>query len=193
MPGQDLSGFPTEVLHEGRNVHRSHHPDFDPCFFNGTPDSRFNLTDGRGTCYVADDIVTAVREKLREHVLGQGIVPAGFANSFVVSTIRIDRSFTCADVGSPDSLPHKVTRMLATMDDYEVPQRWAATFDAAGFEGIRYGSSYTNGPDTAWALFGDEGERRFGEEIESLPGAAACSGAGIEVYGLPHSDELETI
>jgi hypothetical protein len=47
---------------------RERTPKFGPCFFNGTPDFRFDLLDGRGTCYVGDNIATAAREKLREHV-----------------------------------------------------------------------------------------------------------------------------
>ncbi|MCS5715576.1 RES family NAD+ phosphorylase [Herbiconiux sp. CPCC 205716] len=191
--GLDLADFPRQTLPEGRVVHRSHRPDLGPCYFNGTPHCRFNLGGGRGTCYVADDIATAVREKVRESVFDQGVVPASLANSFVVSSIRVARSFSCADIASADSVTHGVTRMLGTMDDYVVPQQWATAFDKAGFDGVRYGSSYTNGPSTAWALFDEEGEHPFGDVTAVLPGAAACALAGITVYGPPHSDELEIV
>lgn len=191
--GQDLADFRAELLPEGQLVHRSHRPDLGPCHFNGAPTFRFNLLNGRGTCYVADDVGTAVREKVREQILVQGVLPASMANAFVVSTIRMGRSFSCAAIGSPDALTHRVTRMLATMDDYDIPQQWAAAFDAAGFDGIRYGSSFTNGAETAWALFDEEGEHPFGEALDSLSGADACAAVGIEVYAHPHSDELEMI
>lgn len=191
--GQDLTGFPDEILTADAHVYRSHSPEFGPCFFNGTPDFRFNLLDGRGTCYAGDDIETAVREKLREHVLGQGLVPASMARAFVVSEIITSQPYRCASIDSPAAINHGVSRMLATMDDYDVPQQWAAAFDAAGFDGVRYGSSYTNGPDTAWAFFGAEGEHEFGAVASSIPGLVACAVTGIEVYDQPHSDDLDTI
>lgn len=193
QPDQDLSRFPVEVLSKGSEVFRSHRADLGPCFFNGTTNFRFNLPNGRGTCYVGDDVATAVREKLRELVLGQGIVPATLANSFVVSTIRVDRPFRCAAIGDSEAVGYGVSRMLGTMDAYDVPQKWAAAFDSSRFEGIRYGSSYTNGPDNAWALFGEAGERSFGGAVATLTGAGACAVAGIAVYGVPRLDELDIV
>jgi hypothetical protein len=192
-PEQDLAAFPVDVLELGSDVFRSHRPDLGPCFFNGSPDFRFNLLSGRGTCYVGDDVATAVREKLREHVLSQGVVPVSLAKTFVVSTIRTTRSFTCADIGDSDAVEHNVSRMLATMDDYGIPQQWAAAFDGAGFEGVRYGSSFTNGPANAWALFDAAGEHPFGDTVASYSGVVACAIAGIQVYQVPHSDELDTV
>lgn len=192
-PGQDLSDFPVQVLERHHQVYRSHNPEFGACFFNGTPTFRFNLLNGRGTCYVGDDVATAVREKLRDAVLDQGIVPASVAREFVVSTITTNRSFDCADVGSPEAVKHRVSRMLATMDDYDVPQQWAAAFDGAGLDGVRYGSSYTNGPENAWALFGEEGEHDFGAVVDAISGADACAAVGLEVYDQPHSSELDTV
>ncbi|MFK3672421.1 RES family NAD+ phosphorylase [Leifsonia aquatica] len=192
-PGKDLSEFPVATLEKATHVYRAHRPDFGPCFFNGTPAFRFNLLSGRGTSYVADNVETAVREKLREDVLGHSLIPASMAREFVVAAVLMDRSFACANVNHAAAVRHGVSRRLESMDDYDVPQKWAAAFDAAGFEGVRYGSSFTNGEENSWALFGEEGEHAFGSVTASLSGIAACQVAGIQVYEQPHSDELDTV
>ncbi len=51
-----------------------------------------------------------------------------------------------------------VTRELESMTPYDVPARWAAAFDAAGFDGIWYGPRFSPGSASAVALFGAAGE-----------------------------------
>ncbi len=190
--GQSLDDFPEASLQRLQHVYRSHHPSFGAAYFNGTESGRFNLLLGaRGTCYVADDVETAVREKVRDIVLAQGIVPASLARAFVVSAILAEQAFRCANVSDRDAAQHGVTRMLVTMDDYDVPQQWADAFADAQFEGVRYSSRYTSGPENSWALFGDEGEHDFGTVTTELPGIDACGQAGIAVYSTPHSSDLD--
>jgi hypothetical protein len=66
-----------------------------------------------------------------------------------------------------------VTREIHYVADYSLPQAWAAAWRAEGFDGVRYlatsyqppaGAPPWRGPGAhgpgAWALFGEEGERR---------------------------------
>jgi hypothetical protein len=190
--GQSLREFPDATLPDRQHVYRSHNPQFGAGYFNGTP-GRFNLLGDLGTCYVADDVDTAVREKVRDAVLAQGVLPASMARAFVVSAILNAESFHCANVSDRGAARHGVTRMLLTMDDYDVPQQWASALHEAGFTGIRYASRYTSGPENSWALFGDQGEHPFGTVTAELPGVDACKRAGITVYETPNSTELDYV
>jgi hypothetical protein len=139
---------------------------------------------------------TAVRERVRDEVFSTGVVSRAFAESFVVSTVSAPLPLRCAAVSSTPAARYLVVREMVTMSDYSVPQAWAETFDDAGFDGIFYGSAYTTGDASAYALFGDAGappaSAGFTEAIH-LTGLDACITAGMRVEGPPPARALRII
>ena len=199
-PRLDLGGFPSARLTRSRLVARSHRVEFDPWWFSSTPPrggGRFDLEAPRGTCYVADDLSTAVRERLRETLIAAGVVSGVMADSFVVSLFHPARDYRCAHIGVAKAARFGVTRELGTCTPrhYPLSRAWATGFDQAGYEGIRYGARFAPGPANAWALFGPAGKGEPPEpEIDQvIPGREACRLIGVNVLPIPRSTALTVI
>ncbi|MGO4691046.1 RES family NAD+ phosphorylase [Glaciibacter sp. 2TAF33] len=184
--GSDLSGFPTDATIPGR-AFRAHDPRFSAWFFSSTGAGRFDLEAPRGTCYVADSVRTAVREKLGQTAVGTKAVAESVARTIMVSTVEmpVGRFANTSDEHAED---FGVTRELTVMGDYTVTHSWAEALADAGFNGIRYASRYTTSPGpNSWAIFGpagpDPGRSVF--EAGAISGRDACEAAGLFVRGAP--------
>ncbi|MDR1214717.1 MAG: RES family NAD+ phosphorylase [Propionibacteriaceae bacterium] len=192
---RDLTGFPSASLPPNRPLFRSHACDKDVWWFNGDLTGRFDLAQPQGTFYVADDIETAVRERLRHELVRTGLVPDGLAQAMAVTELTTGRRWRCAHLASAQAAGFGLTKELVTMSDYTVPQAWAQVFDRAGFQGLRYGSRFTTGPATAWALFGraGSGQRPAPVVRRRWSGPEACRRAGLTVLGPPPAAALKLI
>ncbi|MFJ3383120.1 MULTISPECIES: RES family NAD+ phosphorylase [unclassified Curtobacterium] len=188
-PGADLTGFPAAES-RGTTFYRAKRHDRGAWWFASTPadadgvdGGRFDLADPRGTCYWADSVEVAVRERLAHHTLHTNTVFVGRAREIVVVAARASRGRRFADVTAPDAVRHGVGAELQTMVDYRVPQAWARGFDAAGFAGVRYSTRFTSdAAANAWAVFGDAGvPRRPRPERVHRDGVTACRESGIRV------------
>lgn len=183
-PGQALTGFPELTVPARETMYRAHSAGRDAWWFDNGDDGRFNLHGDRGTCCTATTIDTAVRERVRGRVSKTGVVSPRLADTFVVSAVTSPLPYRCAAVGHVDAVRHGIVRELTTMQGYGVPQQWAAAFDEAGFEGVFYGSAYTTGEPSAYALFGTAGapEETAGyHETRVLSGPEACRVVGWSV------------
>ncbi|WP_144759041.1 RES family NAD+ phosphorylase [Curtobacterium sp. 9128] len=185
----DLSGFPV-VASRGTTFYRAKRHDRGAWWFASTPadadgatGGRFDLADPRGTCYWADSVEVAVRERLAHHTLRTNTVFVGRAREMVVVAARASRGRRFADVTDPDAVRAGVGAELQTMGDYRVPQAWARAFDAAGLAGVRYSTRFTSASaPNAWAVFGDAGvPRRPRPERVHRDGVTACLESGIRV------------
>ncbi len=180
----ELEKFPPHVLDGDRWIFRLHLAANGVWYFSSTNKGRFNLPEPRGTCYAADTLEAAVIETLGPDMREQGGIAASDAAKLRVTPIRLEYSPTLADLEADNAWKWNVSREIASMRDYAVPQVWAAAFDAAGFEGIRYLSRYTTGTSAfAYALFGDAGAPD--PDLPSDPAAAVGGLTAISRTGIP--------
>jgi hypothetical protein len=195
-PATDYTEFPKEIVAAGDQMYRAHSSGRGAWWFDNGDGGRFNLHGARGTCCTSTSVDTAVRERVRDEIFSTGFISRAFAESFVVSTVSAPLPHRCAAVSSTQAARYLVVREMVTMSDYSVPQAWAACFDDAGFDGIFYGSAYTTGGASAYALFGNAGappaSADFTEAIH-LTGPAACTTVGMKVEGPPPAQALRII
>lgn len=162
-PPDDLSDFPNAYV-EGER-YRAHHADNGPWWFASAPEApsqggRFDLSAPNGTCYVANDVEVAVRERLGTRAAGYRWLPADMLDDAEVSRME------CADRPFPGLLADTmnrgasgtVTREVATTVDYQLTQEWAEAWARDGFAGVRYEPRFTVGEHLfAEAWFGPAG------------------------------------
>lgn len=188
----DLQSFPAQELEPARVLARAHAATRDVGWFSSDLGGRFDLQLPRGTAYVADDVASAIRERLGIVALS-GHIPSSDADDLAV-TLLDNVSGRFAAVSTPASAAFGITTELTSMVPYTVPQAWACAFDEAGFVGIRYVPRYTPGPASAWAVFGEAGAHPIGRIVEVLDGRTACARAGFTVLpGPPLAGQLTQV
>ncbi|MGH9113484.1 MAG: RES family NAD+ phosphorylase, partial [Acidimicrobiales bacterium] len=150
-PGPEaLARFPVWHVHGGTTLYRVTTSGFGPWWFSSDGAGRFDLVPPRGTCYLADDDLGALLE-----VLGPvRMVSATWAKRFSVWQLALPDQCRAADSTVRAARGFGVTAELATVTPYELPQRWAAAFSAAGYQGVRYRVRHDPGGSRALALFG---------------------------------------
>lgn len=183
-PVRDLGDFPRRTLPRGTVLYRSHSVTNGPWWYASAqpePDDggRFDLPDPDGTCYVALDADTALRERLGEEIIRSGLVMAADVATTTISRLALPDDVNAADAAAP-AAANWVTRELGSMDDYALAQRWAVALFDAGCEGLVYQSRFTTGAEQyAVALFGDAGTRPWpvdgAEDVRTLLGAAGIA------------------
>jgi hypothetical protein len=186
QPPASLAVFPVRILQEGSVVYRSHAADRGAGWRSSIPNTidpgggRFDLASPQGTLYAADDVETAVREKVREAAWVSQAVSDKMAAGFNVAVITVEHKASCADISSREAAGFGATRQLESEEDYTITHAWAGAFAKAGMQGVRYGSRFTSGPARAWATFGIEGTCGLKVSRE-IPGTVACAQAGLRV------------
>jgi len=168
-PPASLSGFPTYPLGVETDLFRAHRRDLGPWWFGNDGSGRFDLPAPRGTCYLALDPLSALRERLGPVLGGSQAVPESLLEESVVSRLRLPAPCEVADAQDRAVAGFGVTRELETTVPYAVPQAWARAFDEAGFAGVRYGPRFTPGDSSAVALFDEGGAAQWPVDPEPLP------------------------
>lgn len=134
-------------------------------------EGRFDLASPEGTCYFADDIEAAVRERLGKVWGSRPILPPVALDGTTVSSVDL-RPFckpeNIADTQSVDAAGY-VTREISAGAGYELTQRHAAAFLAAGFVAVAYAPRFTPGAVNALALFGTGGRPSPGRDASEVP------------------------
>jgi hypothetical protein len=160
---QELAAFPHAIANGVR--FRAHRKNYSPWHFSpiptdSSPGGRFDLGDPLGTCYVADDIEVAVRERLGPRFAGHSWIPdSNLLEETCVSRLDpLHRPNTgpLADTISKRA-SHWVTREISTTLDYALTQQWAARFHSAGFTGVKYEPRLSTGHTVAEAWFAPKG------------------------------------
>ena len=199
LPPSELKEFPLAILDANKSIVRSHRAERSPWWFSAAPDSeqiggRFDLITPNGTCYVADTVEVATRERLRETVLAARIVSSDFADSFSVSTFTVPKAYNCANIDSTQAANFGVTRELAALPPayYPISRAWASAFSESAFKGIRYGARFSPGAESAWALFGKAGDddSHYTPKTETISGRVACQRVGVAVAPHPRLSNL---
>lgn len=186
-PGLDLSAFPTDALAGTQPLFRAHSAGNGPWWFTSEGKGRFDLSTPRGTCYAADIVAAAVRERLGRHYVGGGMAPARLVDDTVVTEI-IPPAGRGANLEHEDVAGYPVTGELPNLADYSISQAWATAFDAAGFDAVHYRGRLSHAYGVAcWALFDEEGAKSYPTGA-AMSGRDACAAVGIKVMPPPPTD-----
>ncbi|OUS89496.1 RES family NAD+ phosphorylase [Rhodococcus sp. NCIMB 12038] len=187
-PSRPLQHFPGYELTATQALHRGHSKGNGPWWFSSSGGGRFDLTPPRGTCYVAFDELTAIREAVGEALATTGIISETFAAERQLSTLTVPHAHNVADTCADAAADFGLTRELSSMTPYSVPQEWAAAFDAVSFTGLRYQTRFTTGPSAnAVALFGEAGEADWPTDPSPEPLTVAALRHGFTVARPPRS------
>ena len=168
-PPDSVAGFPAYPVDEGTDLFRAHGRELGPWWFGNDGSGRFDLRPPRGTCYVALDPLSALRERLGPVLGGAQAVPASLLEESVVSRLRLPAARDVADTQDRGAAAFGVTRELESTVPYAVPQAWARAFDEEGFGGVRYGPRFTPGDSSALVLFDGEGVRDWPTDPDPVP------------------------
>ena len=164
--------------------YRAHNRAHSPWWFSADRSGRFDLTDGEGTCYLASDIETALRESFGPLLDPRQVISATAVRFRVVSEVELPLNLIFADLGNSRAVRFGAIREIATTTDYPLAGKWAAAFRKIPVDGIRYNGRFTSVSDpNSWALFGPAGEdtTRTVAALAAVTGAEACAAAGITI------------
>jgi hypothetical protein len=168
-PPASLAGFPAYSVGVETDLFRAHASDLGPWWFGNDGSGRFDVATPRGTCYLALDPLSALRERLGPVLGGSQAVPESLLEESVVSRLRLPVGRAVADAQDRGAAAFGVTREIESTVPYAVPQAWARAFDEAGFGGVRYGPRFTPGDSSALALFGTEGSADWPVDPDPVP------------------------
>lgn len=193
-PPAQLSGFPRWRLRPTHQLKRAHRAGTSPWWFSSDLSGRFDLISPAGTCYLATDTTTALRERFGHELVDQGVISFTTASQTEVSTLRVPTGRWIADCCHADAAQFGLTRELGTIANYAIPQNWAAALHDDGHRGLRYQTRFTTGHrPNAVALFDDAGLRDWPEDPNPVNGVQACIEAGISVAHLPSRAQLRIV
>lgn len=189
-PGDDLGGFPTRRISTRRNLYRVHRSERGPWFFGSSGGGRFDLRDGRGTCYLALDRRTAIREVVGAELHDQGVLPANFLAERMLSRLRPPAPWSVADLCHDTAADYGVTREIHTLTPYSVPQAWAAELDRL-VDGLLYQTRFTTaaGPN-GLAIFGAAGAVDWPADTAPIPLTLAARSEGITIARQPRTARI---
>jgi RES domain len=157
-PPVDLGGFPVHPAGPDLDLYRIHLAARGPWWFSSSGDGRFDLSHGRGTCYLAGQPIGAFLEVFRAST----VVPAAEVAVRRLSRLRPPHAVRLADCTVTEARAFGVTAAIHWTLDYELPRLWAEAFAAAGFDGVRYRVSHDPSQrELGIALFGPEGAREL--------------------------------
>ena len=192
-PGDlDLASFPGRRLDRGTVLFRAHRADRGAWWFCSDGSGRFDLAEPRGTCYLAESAVVAVRERIGVVLGSRPRVPAAVLAGVVVSRLDVADPISVANLRAARASTFGVQNELATLEPYDVPQAWARALDAAGFDGVRYPARFSTGRAGSVAVFGPGGERTDWP-ADGTPSAAADVPGAPLVRPEPRLDELTVV
>lgn len=195
LPPPDVARFPRSRLLPSAALHRAHKIGTSPWRFSSDLSGRFDLIQPNGTCYVATDVATALRERFGHDLVRQGVVTFQAAARTQVSTLRVPSGRWLANTCSPAAADFGMTREIGTCPSYDIPQAWAAVFfDGGKHSGIRYQTRFTTGAvPNATALFDAAREHDWPTDPHPVHGVQACTEVGITVAHRPTRRQVRIV
>lgn len=111
----------------------------DPWWFTNTGAGRFDLPAPQGTCYLATTPETALAETV-EGAGGDRVfaVSTAFVAARRLHRLALPRRLRLASTTSGRALGFGVTREIAAVVPYELPQAWARAWHDHGLDGVWY-------------------------------------------------------
>lgn len=194
---EELARFPTTPA--PRSLHRLSEHDL-PWWFSSLPGGggRFDLKSPKGTCYLADDLDTALVEKLLRRP--KKIVPAQRLRELHHAVISIHQTPALADLTAERASGWGLNAEIHTSLDYVKPRAWAERLHAAGAPGLRYAARSDPAVEgRSVALFGGAGlhsRAPAGMRTEVHPldrnrARALLEARGVRVVPIP--SDVETV
>jgi hypothetical protein len=183
VPG-DLTGFP--MTRSPKRLHRVCRAEKGTWWFSSEMSGRFDLRPPEGTCYFATDGYGAIREASR-----LGPVTPAWVSTREIRVVPGPTRARLAATTREAAARFGITNELATMIPYSLPQRWAAAFRAAGFDGMRHVLRHdSRARPGGVSLFGPAGGVK-GKNGASTPlTAELLEAAGVRVLPPPDSAVL---
>lgn len=173
--------------------YRAHHPSDGPWYFASAttraPDGgRFDLPDPDGTCYMASDVDSAVRERLGHVAAAKPLTAAAVAaTSITVVKLTTAQRKKVADTTAPAAAVI-ITREIGVMPQYRRTRPWAQHWRATGHTGILYQPRFSTGPVRALALFGPAGPDDDGPTVgPAVPAAETLHLTGVSAIAGKHA------
>ena len=192
-----LGDFPRDPLAPGRSLWRVVRKGRGPWWFGSSGHGRFDLPAPEGTCYLADDELSALLEAIGPD-RSAGAVSNQFLDVRGIRRLHVPTEKTLADLTSRRCAGFGLTLEVHTLVPYDRPRAWAASLRRTGVDGLLYHVRHDPGAGKGVALFGRQGERtswRRGRErpiglrlVERLE--REC---GITVIDVPRYSELEIV
>ena len=195
LPPTDVLRFPRSRLLPSVPLRRAHTIGKSPWWFSSDLSGRFDLIQPNGTCYLATDLATALRERFGHDLVRQGVVTFEAAARTHVSTLRVPSGRWLANTCSPAAANFGMTREIGTCPSYDIPQAWAAAFfDGGKHSGIRYQIRFSTGaaPNAA-ALFDTAGEHDWPTDPHPVHGVQACTEVGITAAPRPTRRQVRIV
>lgn len=194
-PPADLSGFPRSRLTPETALYRAHTRGRSPWWFSSELSGRFDLLPPQGTCYLATDVETALRERFGHELVDLGVVSFEAAARTSVSTLRVSTPRWLANTCAGAAASFRMTREIATTPNYALTQAWAAALHGTGrHNGIRYQTRFTTGATAnATALFDAAGQQDWPNDPRPLGGVRACRQAGITAARRPSRRQVRIV
>ncbi|WP_168796461.1 RES family NAD+ phosphorylase [Arthrobacter echini] len=194
-PTKPLTGFPSITVPPDLPLYRATSTDHSPWWFGSTGTQRFDLEPPDGTCYLAVDIETAVRERGRERLLNSGMMTTTQIAEMNVYELRLPTQVRVADTTDPKAVQFGANRELTTTEDYAVSCAWAQAFHVEGYRGMVYTSRFTSGTEwTSLAVFNRTGDARW-PICGQLSGVDALlqSGLGYMIERPPRAAQADIV
>jgi hypothetical protein len=178
--------LPQRIWRTARTAHQ------DPWWWSGNGCGRFDLTaGGQGTIYLSCD---------RFGGLFESIGPEMSEGTIHIDELRCRRvyglestyvsEYRLADVNSMAAIGFGVTNEISSMTPYAMPQKWAAKFYSADFNGIIYRTRFdTRIPACGLALFGLTGSNPLNWPIGVSYPATSLRNQLKEKFGIDTIDE----
>jgi hypothetical protein len=194
-PRGNLSGFPRSRLLHRDVLYRAHAPKNSPWWFSSNMKGRFDLLPPHGTCYLATDMTSALRERFGHDLVRQGYVTFQAAADTHLSKLQVPSTRFLAKTCAPESADFGMTREIGTCAVYKIPQAWAKAFFASGkYSGIRYQSRFAPGAKSnSVALFDSAGQQGWPTDPHATPGVKACDDVGIKVLHPPTRKQVRIV
>lgn len=174
---EDLTGFPRKTFKTNRELYRAVSVGVGAWWFSSIKvtdevPGRFDLHPPDGTCYLATDVQTAIRERVGKKISKADLVPETFVASMEVVTLQLPYCADLANTGHKRAADWGTIRELgsAPYDDYSKTARWAAAFKKAGYKGILYGSRFTSISAATAIAFFDKAASKTWNEKDRWPG-----------------------
>jgi hypothetical protein len=195
-PPADLSRFPRSRLLPSVPLYRAHTAGRSPWWFSSDLSGRFDLIQPNGTCYLATDVATALRERFGHDLVLQAVITFEAAAGTQVSKVQISSARWLANTCTRAAAKFGMTREIGTCSSYKIPQAWAATFFASGkHSGIRYQTRFSTGAAAnAVALFDVAGQQGWPtDHPHPVDGVQACTNVGITVAHRPTRRQVRIV
>ncbi|MGH3961592.1 RES family NAD+ phosphorylase [Mycobacterium sp.] len=194
-PPADLSKFPRSKLSPDAELYRAHTVANSQWWFSSNLSGRFDVNQPNGTCYLATDTASALRERFGHDLVRQGVVTFRAAARTQVSKLQVPSLRWLANTCSPRVASFGMTREIGTCPSYKFPQAWAAGFfGGRKHSGIRYQSRFSTGPKpNSVALFDLAGQQGWPTDPNPIDGVQACTNEGIRVERAPTRRQVQIV